>query len=75
MEVRSLGLDGVFEIIPRKFGDDRGFFSETYNAKSFAEAGIDLQFVQDNHSFRQRRAWCAVFITSCRRGRRTSSSA
>lgn len=51
MEVRSLGLDGVFEIIPRKFGDDRGFFSETYNAKSFAEAGIDLQFVQDNHSF------------------------
>ncbi|ERI12791.1 dTDP-4-dehydrorhamnose 3,5-epimerase [Ochrobactrum sp. MC-1LL] len=51
MEVRSLGLDGVFEIIPRKFGDDRGFFSETYNANSFAEAGIDLQFVQDNHSF------------------------
>ncbi|MFK3664708.1 dTDP-4-dehydrorhamnose 3,5-epimerase [Ochrobactrum teleogrylli] len=51
MEVRSLGLDGAFEIIPRKFGDDRGFFSETYNAKSFAEAGIDLQFVQDNHSF------------------------
>ncbi|MBA8841615.1 dTDP-4-dehydrorhamnose 3,5-epimerase [Ochrobactrum sp. RH2CCR150] len=51
MEVRSFGLDGVFEIIPRKFGDDRGFFSETYNAKSFAEAGIDLQFVQDNHSF------------------------
>ncbi|WHS32605.1 dTDP-4-dehydrorhamnose 3,5-epimerase [Brucella sp. NM4] len=51
MEVRSLGLDGVFEIIPRKFGDDRGFFSETYNAKSFADSGIDLTFVQDNHSF------------------------
>ena len=51
MEVRSLGLDGVFEIGPRKFGDDRGFFSETYNAKSFAEAGIDLTFVQDNHSY------------------------
>lgn len=51
MEVRSLGLDGVFEISPRKFGDDRGFFSETYNAKSFAEAGIDLTFVQDNHSY------------------------
>lgn len=50
MEVRSLGLDGVFEIGPRKFGDDRGFFSETYNAKSFAEAGINLTFVQDNHS-------------------------
>ncbi|KAB2729728.1 dTDP-4-dehydrorhamnose 3,5-epimerase [Brucella intermedia] len=51
MEVRSLGLDGMFEISPRKFGDDRGFFSETYNAKSFAEAGIDLTFVQDNHSY------------------------
>ncbi len=51
MQIRSLGLDGVFEISPRKFGDDRGFFSETYNAKSFAEAGIDLTFVQDNHSY------------------------
>ena len=51
MEIRPLDLDGVFEIIPRKFGDDRGFFSETYNAKSFAEAGIDLTFVQDNHSY------------------------
>lgn len=51
MEACSLGLDGVFEIIPRKFGDDRGFFSETYNAKSFAEVGIDLNFIQDNHSY------------------------
>lgn len=51
MEVRSLGLEGVFEIIPRKFGDDRGFFSETYNAQAFSDAGIDLTFVQDNHSF------------------------
>lgn len=51
MQVRPLGLDGVFEINPRKSGDDRGFFSETYNAKSFAEAGIDLNFVQDNHSY------------------------
>lgn len=51
MIVGQLELDGVFEISPRKFGDDRGFFSETYNAKSFAEAGIDLTFVQDNHSY------------------------
>ncbi|PSH63803.1 dTDP-4-dehydrorhamnose 3,5-epimerase [Phyllobacterium brassicacearum] len=50
MEVRPLALEGVLEILPRKFGDDRGFFSETYNAESFAEAGITLQFVQDNHS-------------------------
>ncbi|MFQ0814946.1 dTDP-4-dehydrorhamnose 3,5-epimerase [Brucella anthropi] len=51
MMVRRLEFDGLLEITPRKFGDDRGFFSETYNAKSFAEAGIDLTFVQDNHSF------------------------
>jgi len=51
MMVRPLSLDGVLELSPRKFGDDRGFFSETYNAKSFVEAGIDLTFVQDNHSY------------------------
>jgi dTDP-4-dehydrorhamnose 3,5-epimerase len=51
MRVRPLGLDGVFEITPRKFGDDRGFFSETYNVKALVEAGIDLNFVQDNHSY------------------------
>lgn len=49
-EFRDLGLDGVIEIIPDKFGDQRGFFSETYNAKTFADAGITLDFVQDNHS-------------------------
>ncbi|GAA5540251.1 dTDP-4-dehydrorhamnose 3,5-epimerase [Ochrobactrum soli] len=51
MEVRPLGLDGVVEILPRKFGDDRGFFSETYKAKALRDAGIDFNFVQDNHSF------------------------
>lgn len=51
MEVRPLSLDGVFEIIPRKFGDDRGFFSETFKIDTLREAGIDLTFVQDNHSY------------------------
>lgn len=51
MEIRPLDLDGVFEIIPRKFGDDRGFFSETYNANALHNAGIELQFVQDNQSY------------------------
>ncbi|WP_414832253.1 dTDP-4-dehydrorhamnose 3,5-epimerase [Afifella sp. YEN Y35] len=51
IEVRPLGLEGVVEIVPKKFGDDRGFFSETYNADRFAEAGIPLTFVQDNHSY------------------------
>jgi dTDP-4-dehydrorhamnose 3,5-epimerase len=50
IEVRPLGLDGLVEILPRKFGDDRGFFSETYSAQSLAALGILLTFVQDNHS-------------------------
>lgn len=50
-EFRALALSGVVEIVPKKFGDDRGFFSETYNAGSFREAGIDVEFVQDNHSY------------------------
>ena len=40
-------------ITPKKFGDHRGFFSETYNAEKFQEGGIDLNFCQDNHSFSQ----------------------
>lgn len=51
LDVEPLGLDGVLVISPKKFGDHRGFFSETYNARSFGEAGIALTFVQDNHSF------------------------
>ncbi|MGO8801179.1 MAG: dTDP-4-dehydrorhamnose 3,5-epimerase [Roseiarcus sp.] len=43
-------LAGIKVITPRKLGDDRGFFSETYNRQAFAAAGVDLQFVQDNHS-------------------------
>ncbi|QND52047.1 dTDP-4-dehydrorhamnose 3,5-epimerase [Phyllobacterium sp. 628] len=50
LEVKTLALDGVLEITPKKFGDDRGFFSETYNAARFTEAGLNLTFVQDNHS-------------------------
>ncbi len=50
-EFRNLSLDGLIEIIPDKFGDQRGFFSETYNDQAFKDAGIDLTFVQDNHSF------------------------
>jgi len=51
LEIRELGLDGVLEILPRRFSDGRGFFSETYNASAFADAGISMSFVQDNHSF------------------------
>lgn len=65
MQVRPLGLDGVFEILPRKFGDDRGFFSETYKANALSDAGIDFSFVQDNHSYSAAKGLYAVFITSC----------
>jgi dTDP-4-dehydrorhamnose 3,5-epimerase len=50
MNIRQLELDGVFEIVPTKHGDDRGFFSETWNRDALAKVGIDLAFVQDNHS-------------------------
>ena len=50
IEVRKLGLDGVLEIRVRRFEDDRGFLSETYNARDFEKAGIGVQFVQDNLS-------------------------
>src|SRR5690606_24581055 len=44
------GLDGVVEIVPPRFEDARGFFSESYNAATFAAAGIRATFIQDNHS-------------------------
>lgn len=43
-------LAGVVLVEPRVFGDSRGFFMETYRADRFKEGGIDLPFVQDNHS-------------------------
>ena len=51
VEVRRLGLDGVLEIISARFGDDRGFFSEVWNDAEWRDAGVGLEFVQDNHSF------------------------
>lgn len=50
LEIRPLALDGVLELTPRRFADDRGFFVEAYNAARLADHGIDLAFVQDNHS-------------------------
>jgi dTDP-4-dehydrorhamnose 3,5-epimerase len=50
LDVRPFEIPGPLLIAPRKFGDARGFFSETYNARALAEARIDLTFVQDNHS-------------------------
>ena len=51
MKVLDTILAGVKIIEPQVFGDHRGFFKETYSAKRYqALAGIELPFVQDNHS-------------------------
>ncbi len=51
MQVENTAIEAVKIITPKKFGDHRGFFSEVYSRKAWAEAGLDLEFVQDNHSF------------------------
>jgi len=50
MRVEPTALPGVLLIEPRVFEDARGFFFESWNRRTFAEAGIDAEFVQDNHS-------------------------
>jgi dTDP-4-dehydrorhamnose 3,5-epimerase len=50
----STALPDVVVLEPRVFGDERGFFLESYNEKVFAEVGINQRFVQDNHSFSTR---------------------
>ena len=50
----STSLPGVVILEPRVFGDERGFFLESYNEKAFVELGIDERFVQDNHSSSRR---------------------
>lgn len=47
-------LSGVFILEPRVFGDDRGFFLESFNERAMLELGIDGHFVQDNHSYSSR---------------------
>jgi dTDP-4-dehydrorhamnose 3,5-epimerase len=50
MNIEQTGLPGLVVITPPRFGDDRGFFAETYSAAKLADHGITTQFVQDNHS-------------------------
>lgn len=54
MNIIETKLPGVLIIEPRVFGDARGFFMETWNTGAFAAAGLDLTFVQDNHSRSQK---------------------
>ena len=50
MKVERTSIADVLVIEPKQFGDARGFFMETWNARSFEALGIDARFVQDNHS-------------------------
>ena len=55
LEVEATALPDVKIVKPKRFGDNRGFFCEVYNKQAFADAGIDLEFVQDNHSLSAKR--------------------
>ena len=46
----STSIDGVLKIEPKKYGDNRGYFMETYKKSDFVEAGVKCEFVQDNQS-------------------------
>lgn len=51
MQIEETALPGVLALTPRRFGDARGWFAESWNQRTLAEAGLDLpDFVQDNHS-------------------------
>lgn len=54
MNVIECRIPGPLIIEPKVFGDDRGFFLETWNAQTYREAGLDMTFVQDNHSRSQK---------------------
>ena len=46
----KMEIDGLYVIEPTVFGDERGFFMETYHKKEFFDNGLTMEFVQDNHS-------------------------
>ena len=50
MQIIKTSIPDVLILDPRVFGDERGFFMETYQARQFKELGLPTQFVQDNHS-------------------------
>ncbi|MDZ4136325.1 MAG: dTDP-4-dehydrorhamnose 3,5-epimerase [Paracoccaceae bacterium] len=50
MKIEDTPLAGVKILTPKRFGDNRGFFSESWNRRAMAQHGLDLDFVQDNHS-------------------------
>lgn len=51
MQITALGPPGLLLLTPRRFGDGRGWFSETWSRAQLAEAGVEADFLQDNHVF------------------------
>ncbi|QKZ12411.1 dTDP-4-dehydrorhamnose 3,5-epimerase [Spirosoma sp. KUDC1026] len=51
MQVRKTSIEGLVELIPRLFEDERGYFFESYNKPLFTSLGLPMDFVQDNQSF------------------------
>ncbi|WP_456390387.1 dTDP-4-dehydrorhamnose 3,5-epimerase [Profundibacter sp.] len=51
IDISKTSLPNVLLITPRRFGDHRGFFSETWNQQRLRDHGVEIDFVQDNHSF------------------------
>lgn len=54
MDVRETNLPGVVVLEPKRHGDHRGFFSESWNRRRMEQAGLSYDFVQDNHSLSRR---------------------
>ena len=54
MEVRETEIPGLKVVEPKVFGDARGYFFESYSAERYRDAGIPVQFVQDNVSYSRR---------------------
>jgi dTDP-4-dehydrorhamnose 3,5-epimerase len=50
MKLIETALKDLYLLEPKVFGDERGFFMESWNAQTFRDAGLDIEFVQDNHS-------------------------
>ncbi len=51
LHVEKTGLEGLYVVSPKVYGDHRGWFTETYSKCKLEEAGLSADFVQDNHSF------------------------
>lgn len=54
IKVTTCDIEGLKVIEPQVYGDERGYFMETYNYKDYKDAGIDMEFVQDNQSMSKR---------------------